>query len=319
MAESSYPWNASPLVGDASLSPYDAENVFADWVNALAGGWSWAALYESGIFLSEDDLLAPFAGANQITFGLGRAVVHGTLYKNTGAVIVAIPTPVSSTRTDLIVLRKDWSLKTVRITRIAGSEGGVAPDPVNINGSIWDMELATVAITTAGGITLTDRRYSAAHTSLLMTPNPPVAIVNNLFAATLNVPTATFTQILFNTDRYKNIEGMHSIASNTSRVIALHPGIYEITAEFDWATQTGGNVRAIYIYKNGVAITNSMGYFFVTPTAAGLPSTKCRLPPFKERLNALDYIEMYVYQDSGSTIACANRGSAMLQMALVAP
>ena len=79
-------------------------------------------------------------------------------YFNTASVSVTIPTPASSTRVDYIVLRANWTAQTVRITRVAGTEGAGAPSLTQSAGTTWDIPLATVSITTGGVITVTDAR-----------------------------------------------------------------------------------------------------------------------------------------------------------------
>lgn len=105
--------------------------------------------------------LAVTAGVGKVTVAPGRAVAYGYMYWNTAPVDVAIPTPSAATRIDRIVLRANWAsgVRTVRITRIAGVEGGGAPAIAqDVGAMVWDIELARVAVTTGGGITVTDER-----------------------------------------------------------------------------------------------------------------------------------------------------------------
>jgi len=92
----------------------------------------------------------------------GAALVYGMPYENTAAVNVTVPNPTSNTRRDLIVLRRNWAAQTIRITRIAGIEGGVVPSATQSaspDGSgIYDIPLASLSITTGGTITVTDLR-----------------------------------------------------------------------------------------------------------------------------------------------------------------
>jgi len=96
--------------------------------------------------------------ATPVSVNTGAAYVYGFPYWNTASVNVAIPTPSVSTRIDYIVLRASWSAQTVRITRIAGNEGGGAPSLTQSDGVTWDVPLATASITTGGVITVTDAR-----------------------------------------------------------------------------------------------------------------------------------------------------------------
>ena len=97
--------------------------------------------------------------ATPITVDTGAAYVYGFPYWNLiAAVNVAVPSPTVNTRIDYIVLRASWAAQTIRVTRIAGVEGGGAPALVQTDGVTWDMPLATISTTIAGVITVTDAR-----------------------------------------------------------------------------------------------------------------------------------------------------------------
>jgi hypothetical protein len=102
--------------------------------------------------------LAVTGTSSPVAVNTGQALVYGIPYYNTASVTVAIATPAALTRIDRIVLRASWAAQTVRITRIAGTEGGAAPAMTQVAGTTWDIPLATVSITTGGVITVTDAR-----------------------------------------------------------------------------------------------------------------------------------------------------------------
>ena len=156
MAEKSYPWGGTSI-GDATLAPYSDD------------AWSdlWQVLFLrdrtlQGVLAEYLNELAVSGTSSPVNVATGGSVVDGKVYLSDGAVAVAIPTPGGSTRIDYIVLRKDWTAQTVRITRIAGAEGGGAPSLTQSDGSLWDVPLATVSITTGGVITVTDKRNMVA-------------------------------------------------------------------------------------------------------------------------------------------------------------
>ncbi len=115
--------------------------------------------------------LAATAGAGKVSVATGAAYVYGYPYENDAVADVAIPTPVGATRIDRIVLRADWAAQTVRIIRIAGSEGGAAPALTQTPGTTYDVPLAQVSITTGGVITVTDERTFAHFASRVATEN----------------------------------------------------------------------------------------------------------------------------------------------------
>lgn len=156
MTQRSRFWNGTS-VGDATEAAYDAPTEFAQVLMALAG--ASALTHKSGIWRGVGIELIPSSpSANTVRTPLGAAQVYGSWYENDANVDTNIPTPASSTRIDLIVLRKDWAAQTIRITRIAGAEGGGAPALVQTIGTTWDMPVAQVSITTGAVITITDQR-----------------------------------------------------------------------------------------------------------------------------------------------------------------
>lgn len=150
MTELSRPW-AGTVTGDAG--PYSDQH----WTDI------WDALFaregaDVGVLQGVLSELAVTGAVSPVSVAAGAAMVNGTWYRSSGAVTVAVPTPAVSTRIDRIVLRKSWAAQTVRITRIAGVEGGGAPALVQSDGITWDIPLAQASITTGGAITLTNQR-----------------------------------------------------------------------------------------------------------------------------------------------------------------
>lgn len=158
MTQQSKFWDGT-TVGDATLAPYDAATEFARVMQSVSGAGG-VATNQSAVFRGELNELAATGAATPVSINTGRAITAGTWYENDAASTVAIPTPAALTRIDRIVLRKDWSaaVQTVRITRIAGAEGGAAPGLTQVWGTTWDEPLAQVSIDIAGVITLTDQR-----------------------------------------------------------------------------------------------------------------------------------------------------------------
>lgn len=156
MTELSRFWDGT-TVGDATLAPYDAPTEMSRVLQSVSGAGG-IATNQSAVFRGELNELAVTGASTPVAVNSGRAITGGTWYENNAATMVAIPTPAGATRIDRIVLRKDWATQTVRVTRIAGTEGGAAPALVQIWGTTWDGPLAQASITTGGVITLTDQR-----------------------------------------------------------------------------------------------------------------------------------------------------------------
>ncbi len=153
MAEASYFW-ATTGTGDGTGAGYSAANLFTIFRALLTGSSANAG----GVAPDYLNKLAVSGTATPVTVATGAALAYGCPYVNDVAVTVAIATPTTSTRIDRIVLRVSWAAQTVRITRIAGTEGAGAPSMTQSAGTTWDVPLATVSITTGGVITVTDAR-----------------------------------------------------------------------------------------------------------------------------------------------------------------
>lgn len=151
MAEKSIFWETNGT-GDGTGTGFTDDELFQVFrsfcQNASIGGVIDGVLNE----------LAASGSATPVAINTGQALVYGIPYFNSASVNVAVSTPAVSTRIDRIVLRADWTAQTVRITRIAGVEGGSAPAITQTPGTTYDIKLCQVSITTGGVITLTDER-----------------------------------------------------------------------------------------------------------------------------------------------------------------
>lgn len=102
--------------------------------------------------------LAVSGSASPLSVADGRAIVHGLWYLNTAPVSVAIPTPSIGTTGHRVVLQADYSPQTVRIVLLSSADG-VATLPALTQDSLrWEVDLATLTITTGGVISLSDAR-----------------------------------------------------------------------------------------------------------------------------------------------------------------
>lgn len=123
------------------------------------------------LFNGDEDrgVLWGYANALQVTgvgspiqVDTGGAVVYGMPYVNTAALNIAVASPTNDNRNDLVVLRRNWTAQTIRATVITGSEGGGVPahvqSPSPPGSGIYDIPLASLEITPAGVITVTDLR-----------------------------------------------------------------------------------------------------------------------------------------------------------------
>jgi hypothetical protein len=111
-----------------------------------------------------------------------------------------------------------------------------------------------------------------------------------------SIPNTTYTALTYDSENY-DTDSFHSTSSNTSRLTIPtgKGGKYEVTAFVQWDNNATG-FRIVVIYLNGtynksIAVETSSGYL-------GQPGS------YTMTLAAGDYIEIYVYQNSGSARNC---------------
>ena len=152
MAEISLPWGGTST-GDKG--PYTS----TQWADV------WATLFTvdqttQGIVPWYGGKLTVTGTTSNATVASGAAIVHGSFYKSDANTIINIPSAVSTTRTDYIVLRKSHTAQTVRLTRLAGTEGGSAPSLTQNTTTYWDVRIASVTVNSAGALTIVnDNNY----------------------------------------------------------------------------------------------------------------------------------------------------------------
>jgi len=115
-----------------------------------------------GVLYGWGNQLAVSGVATPISVNDGAALIYGLFYRNTAAMNVAITSPTNATRYDRVVVRRNWTTQTARVTVITGTEGGGIPamtqSPAPAGTGIYDIPLATLQVTTGGVITVTDAR-----------------------------------------------------------------------------------------------------------------------------------------------------------------
>lgn len=153
MAESSILWTTDGT-GDGTGSGYTMAQVIRWMRHILLRDNTTQGVYPD--YLNE---LEVTGASSPVAVNTGGACVYGFDYNNSASENVAVPTPSANTRIDRIVLEADWTAQTVRIARVAGTEGtGTPPSLTQSDGTTWQISLAQASITTGGVITVTDER-----------------------------------------------------------------------------------------------------------------------------------------------------------------
>ena len=115
-------------------------------------------------------------------------------------------------------------------------------------------------------------------------------------STTVLISGSTYTAILFNTEEF-DTDSFHSTSSNTSRITipSGKSGRYQVNASLAWSNVTG-DLRNIVIYKNG-SLYQECPYI-----AAGADGRTHAQTSLVMDLVATDYIEVYAYQNKGTTV-----------------
>ena len=148
-------------VGDApsNVTGY----VSADWRSVWRRLLQTNPVLEGPIKRVGYNYLRPYYGGavNHLWVGWGFAVVNGYLYFNDTEQNITVASSAGADRKDRVVLRADITAQTIRVVVIAGTPGNsTAPSLVQdmTGAKKWDVPLATISVTNAGVITVTDER-----------------------------------------------------------------------------------------------------------------------------------------------------------------
>ena len=126
-----------------------------------------------------------------------------------------------------------------------------------------------------------------------------------------SIPDNVETALQFDSERY-DTAAMHDNATNNSRMTAPVPGIYAVTAQIDWAFDVDPG-RELSIRRNGGTA--------VAFAREGADNVTLQQVTTQIKLQAGDYIEAIVFQESGADLNVLTQGeySPELSMAWVAP
>lgn len=125
--------------------------------------------------------------------------------------------------------------------------------------------------------------------------NPPSAKVYR--TADQSIAASTVTAVLF-TAEYWDTASLHSTSSNTSRLTAPIAGLYVVTwfVRMGPFTLTSNHYSAVQVRVNGAVVDESLYVLYSsmsTNYSEGSGATTLKL-------SASDYVELHVYQNTGS-------------------
>lgn len=124
--------------------------------------------------------------------------------------------------------------------------------------------------------------------------------------ATQSVPTSTEVLLSYNSER-GDTDNIHDTATNNSRLTCKTAGRYFVSAHVEWSPNSSGQ-RSIRFRKNGSDVTGAYGpYGTDSPVAspdAGFGQVHAAFD-----LVVGDYLEVIVWQNSGSTLTIGTSGA----------
>jgi len=142
--------------------PFEQQPTTETQYGALAGEWQ-----DSGVIgaIGSAGLAVTASGSGMtVSVAPGGAILRGTYYENTDAVVLNIATAASSPRIDVVVVRMNPDTNTTAVAVLTGTPAPVPVAPVLTQavGGIYELELAQVAVAasavTIGSSAVTDRR-----------------------------------------------------------------------------------------------------------------------------------------------------------------
>ncbi len=138
-------------------------------------------------------------------------------------------------------------------------------------------------------------------------------------SAALTPSNASWTLVPWDGEEYDPYStAMHSLVSNISRLIAPEDGIYEIKCNIEWSANGTGD-RGLDVRKNSA--DSQTGGTRIRFAAADSPGTLSAavVTAIEEPLNATDYIQAFVWQNSGGGLGLGTGAdSSQFQMRWVA-
>lgn len=167
---------------------------------------------------------------------------------------------------------------------------------------------STLAVTVASDVPVSIVQLATTGTA------PVGASVYN--SAGVNAATATSTVVTFDTETFDN-GGLHSTASNTSRLTASVAGYYYIHGSVAWFPNASG-IRQVELRKNAAGSGSGgtqLGIVTHEPASGG--AYAIQEVSTVAYLTAGDYVELFGYQTSGSTLSMNTATSLGLKMALL--
>jgi hypothetical protein len=152
-AQDSLPWGGT-TTGDAG--PYTDDQWSDTWRKLFTRNRATEGVLPD----YQNELETTWPGGTTIRSASGAAIVDGKFYENDAAVNQSGAVPGAGSNFYRVVLEKDFVAQTVRLG-LLGPDVSSPPAVTQVDGTTWEISLATVEITSGGTVTITDDRTYA--------------------------------------------------------------------------------------------------------------------------------------------------------------
>lgn len=171
----------------------------------------------------------------------------------------------------------------------------------------------------AGESTGVAAKLTSLKTVMDFLSNPPRCYA--YCSAATSIATATDTVVPLAGEVFDIVQsgdpGMHDTATLNSRVVARTAGKYEVTGQIEYATNATGS-RVAIVRLNAAGTTGGTTLYQTVQGAVSGNFSSVPVVAFEVALGVGDYIELFAYQTSGSSVSVnAGQGRTFLRMKLV--
>jgi hypothetical protein len=294
-ARRGYAGNAAPttLSGSHSNSATTINGAsFATWTTTVTNGPARATISDG---VNEEQIEFTGVGATTLT-GVTRGVGGTTAQSWTGGETISHTSS-----------QRDFDEANKAVNQTLGLIAGNGSKGIRVNSGATSLEAFDVpelirdtigtALTAGSGISLTVDDAGDTITVAASASSVTAVGCRAYHSTTQSISTATLTAVVFDSEEF-DTSSIHSTAVNTSRftVPAGKSGKWQFTGNLVWAPNATGQRQALWTV-NGVAQRGTS--IMVVPSVTTLYQNA---PTVTLNLSVGDYVQLFVYQDSGGNL-----------------
>jgi len=171
--------------------------------------------------------------------------------------------------------------------------------------------IAVAAGSSSAGDTATAARRNHVHGHSAFTSDISVKVYAD---AAQEITDDTTTELAFNEEDFKTVEGMHSKTQDNERLIATTAGKYLVIGKIEWQDSTSGS-RWLQIVNQDGATQATVGGPTVTATSVSMGQVVCALL----EMSADDWVRLLCRQNSGGTLDTGTPRTTFSMMRIASP